>query len=298
MPRRERSRRQQMAIFAALRARQNKSRVGMRARRLSPGEESTIYDLIRKGDQSARKHLITANSMLVSKLAGKFTNRGLDYKDLVQEGHIGLMKAAETFNPKKGTKFSTHATNWIKQHIGRAIEESSGHIRIPSGQQWILNKARKIGQQFYQRVGREPGIEELAYMMKMKPNALRTSLGLKFKVKSTNTPIGKDGEKNITLEDIVPDRSQESPLDRLVRQETEHDKSYLLHKRLQNLTPVERHVLVRKQSEKGTAIGKDLKLSRARISQIEKQALTKLKSPQNKISLYSRLKNFVKKYKG
>lgn len=282
MPRRERSREQQRAIFAALRKRQQRQRMGQTTRRLTPSEERAVYDSLLSSNpaivRTARRHLINSHTRLVSSLAGKYTNRGLEYKDLVQEGNIGLMRAAETFDPKRDVKFSTYATNWVKQSMGRAIEEGGKHVRVPAGQQWILNKVRKVGQQFYQRVGREPSLEETAYMLRMKPDALRRSLNLDFKTRSLDKPIGYGEDKPMTLSDRLAS-DEESPLDRLIRKESDDIKFSVLRDRLQKLSPIERTVLSKKQSQSGARIGRDLKLSRARISQIEKQAIMKLKNP-------------------
>lgn len=311
---RERSRDQQRAIFAALRRRRQGTRYGLRVRRLlTPQEENRLGHLVKHGSEhqklAARNELVAANQRLVAKIAHTFKHRGLGIKDLIQEGNIGILKAAETYDYERGNRFSTHATNWIKQSIGRAIENRSSEVRIPAESQWHQNTLRKLSQQFYQKVGREPTIDELSKISKLNRSQVMDAIALKFQTVSTNKQIGKDRNdgKILTLEDTligsdVSGRQYDHDMER--DDKILDAKRAFLSQRLSKLSPTERTIITNKYifSKSNQASGKQLKLTRQRVNQIEREALTKLRTgnftPEQKTKLKSRLKSFISKLRG
>ena len=235
--------------------------------------------------QQAKGALIKANLRLVVSIAKKFTNRGLQFLDLIQEGNTGLMKAVDKFEYQRGYKFSTYATWWIRQAITRAIADQARTIRIPVHMIETINKLVRASRQMVQELGREPIPEELAERMDMPLDKVRRTLRIAKEPISLETPIGE--EEDSTLGDFVQDKSAVSPLEASVRRDLQHQIDSVL----KTLTPREEMVL-RKRFGVGEAtdhtleeVGREFDVTRERIRQIEVKALRKLRQPHRSKSL-------------
>ena len=264
------------------------------------GHEATLYLLLPEikdinrhmsiGEAKARrakKEMVEANLRLVISIAKKYTNRGLQFLDLIQEGNIGLMKAVDKFEYRRGYKFSTYATWWIRQAITRSIADQARTIRIPVHMIETINKLNRISRQMLQEMGREPTPEELATKMEMPEDKIRKVLKIAKEPISMETPIGDDEDSH--LGDFIEDTSVESPLDSATTtglQETVHEV-------LGGLTPREAKVLrMRFGIDMNTdhtleEVGKQFDVTRERIRQIEAKALRKLRHPSRSEQLRS-----------
>jgi len=260
---------------------------------VSPAEIKRSHRMIAIGEAQAAqaKHELTeANLRLVVSIAKKYQNRGLNFLDLIQEGNLGLMKGVDKFDWRRGYKFSTYATWWIRQAITRAIADQARTIRVPVHMIEVLNKVRTVSRELVRDLGREPTTEEIAHLMGTSVEKVNKALKLTQQPISLETPIGEAGDSQFG--DLIEDKSTVSPAERVITSNLRDIAGNVL----QTLSPREEKVIrlrfgldIEGRERTLEEVGEDFKVTRERIRQIEVKALRKLRHP----SRARVLKNFI-----